>query len=152
MSKLSLLLALTFPLCSCLHTSVAPVANRSGVPVVIKIAGAKPWSEPRTSDVQRIIEDLMEGTPKSRPERKYFQHPDSPPVTGGAGVVGKTGTAILRNGDKAVVYFPLAVIKANRPPAECDQAVTQLARQFYDNAKKRYVTIPITELKDQTNR
>jgi hypothetical protein len=44
-----------------MHTSLAPVANHSGVPVFIKVVGTKPGSQPRMSDCQRITEDLLAG-------------------------------------------------------------------------------------------
>jgi hypothetical protein len=150
MVRSTLLLLLTLPFCSCMHTSSAPVANHSGVPVIIKVVGTKPGSQPRMSECQRIAEDLLAGNDQKNLEKKYFSHPDSPPVRGAAMVLGQPGTFTLRNGKKTVGYFPMVVIRANRPAAECDQAVTQLAKQCYANAAKSYVLIPVTELKKQT--
>jgi hypothetical protein len=146
MFKSSLLLALTLSLCSCTHTSLAPVANRSGVPVLIKIAGAKPGTPPRLSEMFRISEELLAGIPNKNLAQKYFPHSEHPPTDARAKILWKAGSFPLRNGHEVMALFPMAVITANCSPLECDQAATLLGADFYDRAKKSYVLIPITEL------
>ncbi|GAA5119931.1 hypothetical protein JIN84_21095 [Luteolibacter yonseiensis] len=125
---------------SCIHTSVAPVANPEGVPVVIRIPGVRPGQKPAKEHIAAMEKKIEEGiVGKSAPAK-----PD--PAVLAMGTIGRFGEVRTKRGEKFAAYAPMVVIRSTYPEEMVDRAAGLTAAAYYRSAKKHFQVTPVTEL------
>lgn len=142
--KSQLVLLLSALLCSCVHTSLAPVANPQGLPVVIRVPGAKVGQKvdpERIAAIDRKVDREITG--KNQPQIQD-------PAILDARTIGFVGDMKTKRGLKFVGYAPFILIRSTYPAELVDRAAGQAAAAFYRGAKKHYELIPVSELETKS--
>ncbi len=138
--KSQLVLLLSALLCSCVHTSLSPVANPQGVPVVIRVPGAKVGQKVAPERIAAIDKKVdREITGKN-------QTPINDPAIIDARTIGFVGDMKTKSGRKFVGYAPFILIRSTYPSELVDRAAGQAAAAFYRGAKKHYELIPASDI------
>jgi hypothetical protein len=145
MKKIALLLSLIF-LNSCVHTAVTPLANPSGVPVVIKVPNTPANELPRKSQLLAINENMSDASHNRQALQRYFPGMEPSDIRTQWDAIGLTGITKTKKGQLFAFYFPIVILRSNQSDEVSDKAVVLLAKDFYREAKKRYEVIPITDL------
>ncbi len=127
-------------LSSCVHTAISPVANPEGVPVVVRVPGARPGQKaPQTLIAAinaKVDKELAGNSPQEKPD----------PGIIGIGTVGIVGDMKKKGGEEFVGYAPMIVIRSTYPAETVDRATALTAAAYYRAAKKHFQLIPVTEL------
>lgn len=141
--KILLLLLPVLFLSSCVHTAIAPVATPEGVPVVIRVPGAR-WGKEVNADRIAVI-DLKVDKEIAKQIGSVGEVKKDPAILA-AGPVGFYGDVRSKRGEKFIGYAPMIFIRSTYPPEAVDRAAAQLAAAYYRAAKKHFQVIPITEI------
>ncbi len=147
MKVLFALLSAVF-LSSCVHTAIAPVATPQGVPVVIRIPGARVGVKAKPEQIAAIdskVEQAIVGKSGQAETAKD-------PAIIAAGPVGFFGDVTTRKGEKFVGYSPAIVIRSTYPPDAVDRVAGQVAAAYYRAAKKHFDVRPITDFANKPSK
>lgn len=136
-------LLLVVCLASCVHTAIAPVADPNGVPVVVRVPGAKVGKKATPEQIaaidRKVEQEVVGKTEEGKPD----------PAIISIGPVGFYGDMTTKSGEKFVGYVPLIMIRSTYPADVVDRVAGRIAVAYYRAAKKHYKVIPVTDLKNR---
>lgn len=141
--KIPLVLFTTVFLSSCVHTAFSPVANPEGVPVVIRVPGARAGKivdRKQIAAIDNKVEQEISG-------KSAAGKPD--PRIVGIGTIGAYGDVKTKKGERFVGYLPMIVVRSTYPPEMVDRATALTAAAYYRAAKKHYTVVPISDLAEK---